>query len=62
MEPIINNLAELIELNKEHRIFFVNGYQETFRILDFDCEKMLVQDQKGHKKLIYFHAVSTINL
>ena len=56
------NIQDLIEKGKEHRIFFVNGYQETFRILDCDDEKMLVQDQKGNKKLVYFHAVSTINL
>lgn len=59
MKPTIQ---ELIEKGKEHRIFFVNGYQETFRILDCDDEKLLVQDQKGNKKLVYFHAVSTINL
>ena len=56
------NLFNMIDLGKEYRIFFVNGYQETFRILDCDDEKMLVQDQKGNKKLVYFHAVSTINL
>lgn len=59
MKPTIQ---DLIEKGKEHRIFFVNGYQETFRILDCDDEKLLVQDQKGNKKLAYFHAVSTINL
>ena len=56
------NLFDLIQLGKEHRIFFVNGYQETFIILDRDDTKMLVKDQKGNKKLVYFHAVSTINL
>ena len=56
------NLFNMIDLGKEHRIFFVNGYQETFTILDRDDTKMLVQDQKGNKKLVYFHAVSTINL
>ena len=56
------NLFNMIDLGKEHRIFFVNGYQETFTILDCDDEKMLVKDQKGNKKLVYFHAVSTINL
>ena len=56
------NIQDLIEKGKEHRIFFVNGYQETFKILDRDDTKMLVQDQKGCKKLVYFHAVSTINL
>lgn len=56
------NIQDLIEKGKEHRIFFVNGYQETFTILDLDTEKMLVKDQKGKKKLVYFHAVSTINL
>ena len=56
------NLFNMIVLGKEHRIFFVNGYQETFTILDRDDTKMLVKDQKGQKKLIYFHAVSTINL
>ena len=56
------NLFNMIDLGKEHRIFFVNGYQETFCILDCDDEKMLVQDKKGQKKLVYFHAVSTINL
>lgn len=55
-------ICEMIEEGKEHRIFFVNGYQETFTILDLDTEKMLVKDQKGQKKLVYFHAVSTINL
>lgn len=59
MKPTIQ---ELIEKGKEYRIFFVNGYQDTFRILDCDDEKMLVQDKKGKKKLVYFHAVSTINL
>ena len=56
------NIQDLIEKGKEHRIFFVNGYQETATILDCDDEKMLVKDQKGQKKLVYFHAVSTINL
>ena len=56
------NLFNMIALGKEHRIFFVNGYQETFTILDRDDTKMLVKDQKGQKKLVYFHAVSTINL
>lgn len=56
------NIQDLIEKGKEHRIFFVNGYQETFTILNCDDEKMLVKDQKGQKKLVYFHAVSTINL
>ena len=32
------------------------------RILDCDDEKLLVQDKKGQKKLVYIHAVSTINL
>ena len=56
------NIQDLIEKGNKHRIFFVNGYQDTFRILDFDDEKLLVQDKKGQKKLVYFHAVSTINL
>ena len=56
------NIQDLIEKGKEHRIFFVNGYQETATILDQDDTKMLVQDKKGQKKLVYFHAVSTINL
>ena len=56
------NIQDLVEKGKEHRIFFVNGYQETFRILDCDDEKLLVQDKNGQKKLVYFHAVSTINI
>ena len=56
------NLFNMIDFGKEHRIFFVNGYQETATILDRDDSKMLVKDQKGNKKLVYFHAVSTINL
>lgn len=56
------NIQDLIEKGKEHRIFFVNGYQETATILDHDDTKMLVKDKKGQKKLVYFHAVSTINL
>jgi sRNA-binding regulator protein Hfq len=57
-----NKLFDMIQYGKEYRIFFVNGYQETATILDRDDTKMLVKDQKGQKKLVYFHAVSTINL
>ena len=56
------NIFNMIDFGKEHRIFFVNGYQETFTILDRDDTKMLVKDKTGQKKLVYFHAVSTINL
>lgn len=56
------NFQELIEKGGYHRIFFVNGYQETFKILDADDEKIMVQDKQGHNKAIYIHAISTINL
>ena len=57
-----NKLFDMIQYGKEYRIFFVNGYQEVATILDRDDTKMLVKDQKGQNKLVYFHAVSTINL
>lgn len=55
-------LNTLIETGTEVRLIFVNGYQETVRIRDYGAETLLVEDQKEQKKLVYIHAVSTINM
>ena len=55
-------LNTLIETGAEVRLIFVNGYQETVRVLDYGAETLLVEDQKGARKLVYIHAVSTINM
>ena len=55
-------LNTLIESGAEVRLIFVNGYQETVRIRDYGAETLLVEDQKGNRKLCYIHAVSTINM
>lgn len=55
-------LNTLIESGAEVRLIFVNGYQETVRIRDYGAETLLVEDQKQQKKLVYIHAVSTINM
>ena len=55
-------LNTLIESGAEVRLIFVNGYQEAVRLLDFGAETLLVQDKNGQQKLVYIHAVSTINM
>lgn len=55
-------LNTLIETGAEVRLIFVNGYQEAVRVLDFGAETLLVQDRDGQRKLVYIHAVSTINM
>lgn len=55
-------LNTLIETGAEVRLIFVNGYQETVRIRDYGAETLLVEDQQEQKKLVYIHAVSTINM
>ena len=55
-------LNTLIETGAEVRLIFVNGYQEAVRVRDYGAETLLVEDQKGHRKLVYIHAVSTINM
>lgn len=52
----------MVETGAEVRLIFVNGYQETVRIIDAGAETLLVEDQKGQRKLVYIHAVSTINM
>ena len=53
-------LNTLIETGAEVRLIFVNGYQETVRVLDYGAETILVQDRSGIRKLVYIHAISTI--
>jgi len=55
-------LNTLTETGAEVRLIFVNGYQEAVRVLDFGAETLLVQDRDGQRKLVYIHAVSTINM
>ena len=55
-------LNTLIETGAEVRLIFVNGYQEAVRVLDYGAETLLVQDTEGQRKLVYIHAVSTINM
>ena len=55
-------LNTLMETGAEVRLIFVNGYQETVRIRDYGAETLLVEDQQEQKKLVYIHAVSTINM
>ena len=59
MEKYLN---QLLNSGKEVRLFFVNGFQDTFKLLDFEDDHMLVMDKNGRKKVILMHAVSTINL
>lgn len=60
LEDVYNNT--MVETGAEVRLIFVNGYQETVRIIDSGAETLLVEDQKGQRKLVYIHAVSTINM
>lgn len=55
-------LNTLIDSGAEVRLIFINGYQEAVRILDFGAETLLVEDTNGRRKLVYIHAVSTINM
>lgn len=55
-------LNTLIDSGAEVRLIFINGYQEAVRILDFGSETLLVEDTNGQRKLVYIHAVSTINM
>ena len=55
-------LNTLIETGAEVRLIFINGYQESVRILDYGAETLLVTDRYGAQKLVYIHAVSTINM
>lgn len=55
-------ISTMVETGAEVRLIFVNGYQETVRIIDAGAETLLVEDQKGQRKLVYIHAVSTINM
>lgn len=55
-------LNTLIETGAEVRLIFVNGYQETVRVLDYGAETLLVEDKQEQKELVYIHAVSTINM
>ena len=55
-------LNTLIETGAEVRLIFINGYQETVRIRDYGADTLLVEDHKEQKKLVYIHAVSTINM
>jgi RNA chaperone Hfq len=56
------HIRNIIESGKFVRIFVVNGFQNRFRILDCDDEKILVESTNDKKSLIYIHAISTIEL
>lgn len=60
LEDVVLNT--LIETGNEVRLIFVNGYQETVKIIAYGAESLLVEDQKGVRKLCFIHAVSTINM
>ena len=57
-----NNLTKLVNTGKQFSIFFINGYQGRYTLIDFDDEALLVQDKNDHQQLIFLHAVSTISL
>lgn len=54
-------LEEVVRAGGEVRIIFTTGYQTRGKILDFDCESILME--VGDKKwLIYRQGVSTIEI
>lgn len=55
-------IHELIATRKFYKVIIQNGFQLNLRILDCDEEKIFAEDPNGHKKLIYKHAISTIEL
>ena len=57
------HLTKLVNTGKQFTLFFVNGYQMRYSLLDFDDDTLIVKDAKtGRQQLIFIHAVSTIDL
>lgn len=54
-------LAKAQESGQKVRIYIVNGYQINAEIIDFDSDVILCSVE-GRMKMIYRHAVSTIEL
>ena len=55
--PFVKNLTN----DKAHvRLITVNGFQMTGRIKDQDDRAVLIKEDGGVEKLVYKHAISTI--
>ena len=65
MEEMMNReaqkLSEAVEEMKVVKIIFMNGYQMSCVITDFRDQVLIVREG-GREKMIYRHAVSTIEL
>lgn len=65
MEEMMNleveKLSEAVEEMKVVKIIFVNGYQMNCTVTDFS-DQVLIVHEGGKEKMIYRHAVSTIEL
>lgn len=53
-------LRNLIDCKSHVRLITVNGFQMTGRIKDQDDRAVLIKEDGGVEKLVYKHAISTI--
>ena len=53
-------LKSLIDSRTHVRVIVTNGFQMTGRILDQDDRAILIREDGGVEKMVYKHAISTI--
>lgn len=57
-----NYLSNLANTGNQFVVYFVNGYQGRYTLVDFYEDSLLVKDKNGKLQIILLHAVSTIEL
>ena len=56
-------LKDLKSVKRAVKIFLINGFQMEVKIIEYDNFCIIVEDtHDGNKKMIYKHAVSTIEV
>lgn len=53
-------LKSLIDSKAHVRVIVTNGFQMTGRILDQDDRAILIREDGGVEKMVYKHAISTV--
>lgn len=53
-------LDQLRRSRRQISVFVLNGFQMHGRIVEFDDNMILLEDETGLQSLIYKHAISTI--
>lgn len=53
-------IGDLIRGKAHVRVIVTNGYQMTGRILDHSDRAILIREDGGVEKMVYKHAISTI--